>query len=169
MIDRDIDRILFAIGLACTSSVHAQIPLEVLERLSERGVVVTGQHVYAKASGNIRGTRESSEAFYVTRATRNMANYFCDFAVAPGKRLAVELEGVTLVMSTEVGKVLDVVIRAPVQKPSCKVTLVDAVMPSLSPPKNLEIKRADESLTSVTESGSTRTKDIVIRNFGGEH
>ena len=56
-------------GLAFTTSVSAQLPPDVRDRLAERSVVATGSFVYAKAAGSVRGTREASESFYLVRGS----------------------------------------------------------------------------------------------------
>ena len=172
MIERSATRVLFVMALAFTTSVNAQLPPDVRDRLAERSVVAKGSFVYAKAAGNLRGTREASESFYATVATRNMAHFLCDVAVVPGRRLEAKLEGLSLVSSTGAGQELEVVVRAPAQKPSCKVVLVE-VAPA--PPAPLAANplpqgpRAEENPKPLAEPNSVRHKDIVIRNFGGEY
>lgn len=169
MIELSATRALCVMALAFTTSVSAQLPPDVRDRLAERSVVATGSFVYAKAAGSLRGTREASESFYATLATRNMAHFLCDVAVTPGKRLEAKLEGLSLVSSTGVGQELEVVVRAPAQKPSCKVVVV-AVPPAFPAPQQLsQGQRADEKPKPLVEPNSLRQNDIVIRNFGGEH
>lgn len=168
-------QVLFVMALAFTTSVNAQLSPDVRERLAERSVVAKGSFVYAKAAGSLRGTREASESFYATVATRNMAHFLCDVAVAPGKRLEAKLEGLSLVSSTGAGQELEVVVRAPVQKPSCKVVVVEVAPAPPAPPAPLaanplpQAPRAEENPKPLAEPNSVRHKDIVIRNFGGEY
>ena len=180
MIELSAARVLFVMALAFTSSVNAQLSPDVRDRLAERSVVAKGSFVYAKAAGSLRGTREASESFYATVATRNMAHYLCDVAVTPGRRLEAKLEGLSLVSSTGAGQVLEVVVRAPAQKPSCKVVVVEvATAPSVPlapssqsmPPaiNPLQVQRVEESPKPLAEPSSVRHKDIVIRNFGSEY
>ena len=169
MIELSATRALCVMALAFTTTVSAQLPPDVRDRLAERSVVATGSFVYAKAAGSLRGTREASESFYATVATRNMAHFLCDVAVTPGKRLEAKLEGLSLVSSTGVGQELEVVVRAPAQKPSCKVVVV-AVAPAPPAAQNLsQGQRVDEKPKPLAEPNSLRQNDIVIRNFGGEY
>jgi len=168
-------RLLFVMALAFTTSVSAQLPPDVRDRLAERSVVTKGSFVYAKAGGSLRGTREASESFYATVATRNMAHFLCDVAMAPGKRLEAKLEGLSLVSSIGVGQELEVVVRAPSQKPPCKVVVVEVVpappapvaLPATNPLQ--QGARVEENTKPLAEPNSVRQKDIVIRNFGGEY
>lgn len=169
MLDVRAIQVFIVIGLIYACSVQAQIPPEVRERLLDQGVVAIGKHVYAKAYGVLRGSHESSEALYVTRAMRDMAHHLCKFVLVPGKRLETQLEGVTLVASTVTGKELEVVVRAPVQTPSCKVVLVETALPLSPPSSHSNLQRVEDQQTRLMDSGYTRSKDIVIRIFGGEY
>ena len=169
MIELSATRALSVMALAFTTTVSAQLPPDVRDRLAERSVVATGSFVYAKAAGSLRGTREASESFYATLATRNMAHFLCDVAVTPGKRLEAKLEGLSLVSSTGVGQELEVVVRAPAQKPSCKVVVVAVPPVPPAPQQWSQGQRADEKPKPQAEPNSLRQNDIVIRNFGGEH
>jgi hypothetical protein len=165
-------RVLFVMTLAFTTSVNAQLPPDVRDRLAERSVVAKGSFVYAKAAGSLRGTREASESFYATVATRNMAHFLCDVAVSPGKRLEAKLEGLSLVSSTGAGPELEVVVRAPAQKPSCKVVVMELATALPPPPAANPLPqgpRTEDNPKPLAESNSARQKDIVIRNFGGEY
>ena len=51
MIERSATRVLFVMALAFTTSVNAQLPPDVRDRLAERSVVAKGSFVYAKAAG----------------------------------------------------------------------------------------------------------------------
>jgi hypothetical protein len=68
-----------------------------------------------------------------------------------------------------------VVVRAPVQKPSCKVVVVEVAPAPPAPPAPLaanplpQAPRAEENPKPLAEPNSVRHKDIVIRNFGGEY
>jgi len=170
MIERSATRVLFVMALAFTTSVNAQLPPDVRDRLAERNVVAKGSFIYAKAAGNLRGTREASESFYATVATRNMAHFLCDVAVVPGRRLEAKLEGLSLVSSTGAGQELEVVVRVPAQKPSCKVVAVAPAPPiPLAANPMPQGPRAEENPKPLAEPNSVRHKDIVIRNFGGEY
>jgi hypothetical protein len=101
-----------------------------------------------------------------------MAHFLCDVAVVPGRRLEAKLEGLSLVSSTGAGQVLEVVVRVPAQKPSCKVVVVEVApappVPLAANPM-LQGPRAEESPKPLAEPNSVRHKDIMIRNFGGEY
>jgi hypothetical protein len=149
--------------------VHAQVPADVREQLKAGEVVMRNAQVYAMASGALRGTREGSESWLVTRAMRHLGNKLCAFEAMPGRQLEVGIQGVTLVASETRGKEMTVVIQAPVQKPSCKVTVV-ATEPRLlvgsTPP---EASSIEETQIRLVEPSFLRAKDIFIRSFGGEY
>jgi len=150
-------------------AVHAQVPADVREKLQAGEVVTRDARVYAMAKGPLRGTPEGSESWLVTRAMRLLGNKLCAFEAMPGQRLEVGIQGVTLVAAETQGKEMTVVVQAPVQKPSCKVTLVatEQRLPVGSAPP--EASRIEEMQTRLVDPSFQRAKDIVIRNFGGEY
>ena len=156
-------------ALTCALFVNAQVPPDVRESLSSRQVVASGHYVYATAEGLFRGTLEASEELLVTRAMRGLVHKLCEFDPSPGKRLEVSLSGVTLVASTIKGKAMEVVIRVPVQKPTCKVIAVDASLVSATQATKLEAIPNEVSQIRLIESKYTRSQDIVLRIFSGEY
>ena len=139
------------------------------ESLSSRQVVTSGRYVYAAAEGPLRGTREASEELLVTRAMRGLVHQLCEFDLSQDKRLEASLSGVSLVASTTKGKAMEVVIRVPVQKPSCKVIVVDSANAAPAPATKSEATRNEDMQIRLTESKYTRSQDIVIRIFSGEY
>ena len=168
-----MNRVKFALitfsALTCAFTSNAQVPADVRESLSSRQVVTSGRYVYATAEGPLRGTREASEELLVTRAMRGLAHQLCEFDLSPGKRLEASLSGVSLVASTTKGKAMEVVIRVPVQKPSCKVIVADSANAAPAPATKLEATRNEDMQIRLTESKYTRSQDIVIRIFSGEY
>lgn len=153
--------------LTCSLSSWAQVPQEVRERLVSNNVVSNGAHIYAISSGVIRGTRESNEELQVTRAMKVIANRLCEFESALGKRLEASITGVTLMSAVTHGKEMKVVIRVPTQQPLCKIVVVEAKQ--LVAPDRLDTAKSDEFQTRLTSPSYVRSKDIVIRIFGGEY
>jgi hypothetical protein len=149
--------------------IHAQVPADVRERLLIGEVVVRDAWLYAMATGPLRGSREGSESWLVTRAMRHLGNKLCSFEAVPGRRLEVGIKGVTLVASEIQGKEMTVVIQAPVQKPSCKVTVMASEQSSPGSPSPTEVGRIEEMQIRLVDPSFQRAKDIVIRNFGGEY
>ena len=150
-------------------AVLAQLPFEVKDKLMAGEVVIRDAQMYAMASGTQRGTPEASQEWLMTRAMRTIANKLCAFEADTGRRLEADLKGVTLVSSeTRVNEML-VIIKAPVQKPFCKVTVVEPnpVRPVIPVPT--EFPRAAEMSPRLTEPSLPRAPDIVIRKFGGEY
>jgi len=168
-----LNRVKFALitfsALTCAFTSNAQVPADVRESLSSRQVVTSGRYVYATAEGPLRGTREASEELLVTRAMRGLVHQLCEFDLSPGKRLEASLSGVSLVASTTKGKAMEVVIRVPVQKPSCKVIVVDSAIAAPTPATKLEATCNEDTQIRLTESKYTRSQDIVIRIFSGEY
>ena len=156
-------------ALTCAFFVNAQVPPDVRESLSSRQVVTSGSYVYATADGPVRGTRETSEEFLVTRAMRRLVHKLCEFDPSPYKRLEGSLSGVNLVSSTITGKAMEVVIRVPVQKPSCKVIALDAALASSTQATKLEVIPNEDTQIRLIESKYTRSQDIVVRIFSGEY
>jgi hypothetical protein len=149
--------------------VQAQVSTDVRHKLQTGEVVINDGRVYALATGSLRGTRESSESWLVTRAMRLMGKKLCAFEGLPGQQLEVGIQGVKLVASETQGKVMTVFIEAPIQRPSCKVTMVESEqglpMGSMLP----DVSRIEEVQTRLVDPSFQRAKDILIRNFGGEY
>lgn len=159
-----------ALSLVCCASAMSQVEPQIREKLTLHAAVIVEGQVYAMAAGPVRGTRESSEDFLVTRAMRLMANKLCEFEALPGKRLEAGITGVTLLSSISRGKDIEVVIRAPFQKPACKVTVVDPVQTLAPVPVSPDpSSRIDQGPTRLVEPSYIRSQGIVIRSFGGEY
>jgi hypothetical protein len=153
--------------LACSLSSLAQVPPDVRERLASTNVVNNGAHVYAISTGLIRGTKETSEEFQVTRAMRTIANRLCEFEPTQGKRLEASINGVTLMSAITRGKDMEVIIRVPTQLPLCRVVVVESEQ--IAAPAKPDTAKPDEFQTRITSPSYVRSKDIVIRIFGGEY
>lgn len=148
-------------------SVRAQVPSELREKLLAGEVVTRGAHVFAMATGNQRGTREGSEELLVARAMGSIANKLCAFEAKPGLRLESSFQGGTLVYSEIRGNEISVVIKVPLQKPSCRV--VEVVQPLPVVPLPPESARTEITQTRQAQPSEPQTKDIVIRKFDGEY
>jgi len=157
------------LGLTCAFSLNAQVTPDLLESLSSRQVVTSGSYVYTMAEGPMRGTREASEELLVTRAMRGLVHKLCEFDPSPNKRLEGSLSGVNLVSTTIKGKLMEVVIRVPIQKPSCKVIAIDAAIAPPTQASKLEAIPNEEAQIRLIDSKYTRSQDIVIRIFSGEY
>jgi len=144
-------------------AAQAQVDAEIREQLLVSEVVIRDLQIYAMASGPFGGTFDGSKELLVTRAMRSMANKLCGFAPTPGRRLEVGLQGVTLLSAETDARRMAVVIRAPVQNPPCKVTVLE---PTQAP---MEASRSSERQPQSVDLGKPQPTDIVIRKFGGEY
>ncbi len=161
---------------------RAQVPQEVRELLARSGVATGGGHVYARVSGPLRGTREASEDLYATRAMRAVAASLCGFEPGPGRALEAGVAGFTLVASSLRGREVEVVMRAPVQKPVCRVVTAPLPVPALAAPAvpaapapapapviEPSQPQAAEAATRLIEPSYIRSSDMTVRIFGGDY
>ncbi len=134
----------------------AQVPDEVQARLGRNSAVTTSSWVYASATGPLRGSREVSEDLQATRAMREVAHALCNFEPALGKSLEAGITGFTMMSSVVRGREVEVVMRAPMQKPICRVVAVPLSAAAPAP-----------ALTA--EPAYIRSNDMTIRIFGVEY
>ena len=144
-------------------AVQAQVDAEMRAQLLVSEVVIRDLQIYAAASGSFGGTFDGTRELLVTRAMRSMAHKLCGFAPTPGRRLEVGLQGVTLLTTETDARKMTVVIRAPVQSPPCRVTVLE---PTQAP---AEASRSADSQPKSVDLGNPGTRDIVVRKFGGEY
>lgn len=157
------------------AAVMAQVPEDVRNRLAKDAVVSTDTWYFASASGTIRGTRETEEDRLATRAMQALARAMCQFEPSTGKRLEASIRGFSMVSSTLRGRELEVIMRAPLQAPVCRVLSVES-----SPLAAQQINNAAQSsvpetasqrdiTTRILEPAYIREKNMTIRIFGGEY
>lgn len=111
-------------GLSIASlslSANAQVPSDVLTRLSAKFVVSHERHVYARGAAALRGTSETAEQRAVMDALRLIVNKLCRYEPRSDRRFEAAVTGASLIESIRVEKTLEVVVRVPLQSPSCKV------------------------------------------------
>ncbi len=149
--------------LACSAPALTQLSDPQRDRLAAGEVVPHEGHLYAMATGSVRGTREGTEQMLITRAMRSIAHQLCDFEASPNRRLEARLTGVTLVSSTAQGRDLEVVVQAPPQKPNCRIVAVEPA----PPPR--PATAPEEARSPGTGAGEKGAQDIQVRSFGGEH
>lgn len=132
--------------------------------------------MYASAVGSVRGTRESSEELLATRAMRSLAHALCAFQPSAGRVLETSISGMTMVFSSLRGKEIEVVMKAPVQQPDCKVRTVVvaaplAVQPVVIPEQEKTIKPevSPKSDVELLRPDYTRSKNITVRVLSGEY
>lgn len=158
-------RAVLGVGLSVVAlQVPAQVPDEVREQLVRTGVATGRGHIYASASGPLRGSPEASEQLYATRAMRSVAASLCGFEPGPGRSLEAGVTGFTMVATTLRGREVEVVVRAPVQKPECRVVAVplqDPAVPSHPP--------AAEATARPLGPALSRSNEMTVRIFGGEY
>ena len=153
---------------------NAQVPVDVRGRLGSNDVIKAAPWVYASSSGPMRGTRESTEDYLATRAMRAIAHSLCNVERSPSVRLEAEVRGFTMVATESSGRDVIVIMRAPLQRPSCHMTPVAPKETSAkmaiaeSPARTSEPIKEEESIVLVAP-GYSRSKDITIRVFGGEY
>lgn len=143
----------------------AQVADVVARGLETKDVLKDGEYIFASASGAIRGTRETSERFYVTRALSKVAIYLCDFHAVPGKKLEAVVRGATLVDSRLEGTLLKVVIKVPLQDPSC---MEKSSKPGtqLKSEQIYALPNDQERAVELRDVQYGRSENIVIRTFG---
>lgn len=154
--------------------VVAQVPDEVRVRLGRDGVATTDQWFFASATGTIRGTRDAEEDRQAARAMQAIARAMCRFEPAPGKRLEAGITGFAMASSIQRGREVEVIMRAPVQNPVCRIQVAEATPATaapkadarLQPPESLDEK--DQS-TRVLQPAYIREKNMTIRVYGGEY
>jgi hypothetical protein len=154
------------------TDAFAQIPNNVRDRLARDGVVVTDAWIFASASGPIRGSLEGYEQFQATRAMSAIARSLCKFEPRPGRRLEAGVTGFSMVSSIQRGSDLEIIMRAPVQSPLCKVTVTEnnLVLPEahryLAPKEQVP---ESDLLVQITPSGYIRDKNMTVRMFNREY
>jgi len=161
-------------NLLSSFAVQAQLPPDVRSRLSTESVVSAESHIYAKAITVVRGTIETAEQRAVTDALRLIANKLCGFELRSDKRLEAAVVGAQLVASNKVEGTLEVVVRVPQQKPTCRFT--DVPRSPLLPSANADIKamtpdKIVETLpqTRLEAPSDKKLDGISVRVLSGEY
>ena len=170
---RALTKFLFCITLLGLLGVaHSQVPDEVRSRLSRDGVVSTESWIFAIANGPLRGTRLGDEDRQATRAMSAIAQSLCKFESGPGRRLVADVNGFTMVSSVQRSQELEVIMRAPLQTPSCRVEMVEINQKVLAPNNNpVVIERVvDESpFVKILQPDYKREKNITTRILNREY
>jgi hypothetical protein len=158
--------------LGVLPAVFAQVPEDVKDRLGRDGVVITSNWIFASASGPIRGSREVDEQRHATKAMSAIARSLCKFEPGPGRRLEAGITGFAMVSAIQRGRDLEVVMRAPVQSPSCKVTVIEIKPETPASPSNLAPKdeaQDSDSSVQIAPPGYIREKNMTIRMLNREY
>ena len=169
----------YPVGLAalavCAGAAGSPLTDDLQARLSREGVVRDGATYFARATGTLRGSFDVEQDRLATRAMLMLARVMCGFEPSPGKRLEADISGFAMVSSVQRGREIDVVLRAPVQTPACRVVSTEVAAPAASPSATAPIVSAADP--SVTRDAGTRTrephlvrdKNITVRVFGNEY
>ena len=156
-------------------SAGAQIADDLKRNLVQKGVVFQDGFVYALSRGSIRGSNEVAEQVLITVAMRNMAYSLCSLQYASGSSLETSIKGTTLIWSAASSEGMEVIIRAPLQKPQCRIVIADnavakSPLPTQEPASGIvsDAVKADSSVKLI-DSGFERSNGITVRVFGGEY
>lgn len=158
--------------LGVLPTVFAQVPDDVRDRIGRDGVVMTDAWVFASATGAMRGSREGEEQRQATRAMSAIARSLCKFEPGPGRRLEAGVTGFSMVSSIQRGRDLEVIMRAPLQSPSCKVTVIEIKPEAPAAPSNLAPKEQgleSDSSVQIAPPGYVREKNMTIRVLNREY
>jgi hypothetical protein len=159
---------------ALSFSANAQAPSDVRSRLSAEFVVSDERHVYARGTAAIRGTSETAEQRAVMDALRLIVNKLCKYEPRSDRRLEAAVTGASLIESSRVERMLEVIVRVPIQSPRCK--MVEIVRPT-EPLNQESAKRLVDSdskadvtpQTKLLDSSYQRSGGITTRILGGEY
>ncbi len=166
---------LAAAALAVFSgAINAQVSDDVLARLAREGVVRDGASYFARATGLIRGTQEVEEHRLVTRAMLMLARVLCGFEPSSGTRLDADISGFTMVSSIQRGREIEVVVRAPLQTPTCRVSADAGSAGASSPASTPSTASTDrpaqrDAGAQAREPAHIRDENITIRVLGSEY
>lgn len=161
--------------VACSGSAVAQLPDHLQPRFTGEGVVRDGTVYFAKATGTLVGTREIEESRLATRAMRMLLQEMCPRERAAGGRLEAEISGLAMASSILRGRELEVVLRAPVQTPTCRDVRADVAAPGTSLSGNIPNPSWSTHPAKRDAGGlpldplRARERDITIRIFGSEY
>ncbi len=157
--------------LASTASASAQVPEDVREALQRSSAATVRGQVWARAAGPMRAMSDVSEEFYVTVALRAMSIHLCGLAPAPGQALLAAIEGWRRVAVKAHGRNLEVVLQAPLQKPTCQVVQQPAATVSgpLDPPASVPgASPGTGAAAALSTDPPARASDITVRIYGLE-
>ena len=160
--------------IALSFSANAQVPSDVRSRLSVEFVVLDERHVYARGTAALRGTSETAEQQAVMDALRKIVSKLCKYEPRPDRRLEAAVIGASLIDSNRVERKLEVVVRAPLQNPRCKV--VELFRSTERKNQESEKSSVDSDSkpdgtpqTKLLDSSYQRSGDITTRVLGGEY
>lgn len=164
-------------GLSIVSlslSVNAQVPSDVRSRLSAEHVISDERHVYARGAAAVKGTSETAEQRAVMDALRLIVNKLCKYEPRSDRRLEAAVTGASLIDSIRVQRTLEVVVRVPLQSPSCKVVEIERSAERLNQESgkrstDLGSKPEGTTQTKLLDSSYQRSRGITTRVLGGEY
>ncbi len=162
------------VTLALGPVVLGQVPDEVRARLGRDSVISTETWVFASATGPMRGSRETDEHRQAARAMAAIARSLCKFEPGPGKRLEAGVSGYSMVSSIQRGREIEVVMRAPLQKASCRVEVIEtkpevAAASGNSLLTNERSTAEPDGSTQVLRPDYTREKNMTIRMLNRDY
>lgn len=159
---------------ALSHSVNAQVPSDLRLRLSAEFVVSDEHHVYARGVAALRGSSETAEQRAVMDALRLIVNKLCKYEPRSDRRLEAAVIGASLIESIRLQRMLEVIVRVPLQSPRCKV--VDVVPSAERLNQELEKRSSDSDSksdgtpqTKLLDSSYQRSGGITTRVLGGEY
>lgn len=147
------------------SSVYAQVPNAIKEKLTQGGVVLHEGKYFATATGTLRGTREAMESMLGTKAMRAISYKLCALEPVAGRRLETKITGFSMTSSELAGTELSVTMSAPAQTPSCQLMVLPPQPPVPAAPLPAPVPAPSNTSVPATPGAS----DITIRNFGNEY
>jgi len=153
----------FAALAVSAAAAGAPLSEDLQSRLAREGVVRDGTAYFARATGTLRGTFEVEQDRLATRAMLMLARVMCGFEPSLGKRLEANISGLSVVSSVQRGREVEVVLRAPVQTPACRVISAEPPGPASSPLATTPIVSAvRQSLTR--EAGARTGEPVLLRH-----
>lgn len=166
---------LFGLLIASVSSfANSQVPSDVRSKLSTESVVLDQRYVYATGIAKLRGTSETDEQRAVMDALRLIVNKLCRHEPRPHRRLEAAVTGASLLESSRVERKVEVVVRVPLQSPTCKVVEIARSPERLGQESDKKHEVSDKKTeltpqTKLLDSSYQRTDGITTRVLGGEY
>lgn len=166
---------LLSVSIATVSTyVNSQVPSDVRTKLSTEFAVSDEHHVYAKGIAKLRGTIETAEQRAVMDALILIVNKLCRHDPRPHRRLEAAVTGTSLIESKRVERTIEVVVKVPVQSPTCKVVEIGRSTEQLGQELDRKPNESDKKpqttfQTKLLDSSYQRSDGITTRVLGGEY